>query len=657
MQRIKLTQHFSAFLILFILIAPFNIIAKPSDDEFMKAVIESPAISEYQLSDDGLYLAYTISKRNIESNTSNKHLFITTTDGKQTYQSDKPFKGKQLQWRPNTSQLSYVETGKNGAELVLVTPQGKPIKRVPFSQLGQYFWMPDGKQLFIVKRKGTRQYVRGRYEIKGEYSTQSTTYLANPDSGKTSQLFETSKDAKAFSISPDGRYIAYTLREPTDHNWYFGQIEIFDIKARKSWLAVAQKGAHSGLKWSNDGNRLLYVSHPDKTVSNTPHDILSYSIKDKQIQNLTKTFDNSAFVIEQDNDYTWFIGTANRSRNLYKLANTTNQIEQVKLPLVYVGGVRFNQNNKTQFIVSGVARDSDPHLYSVDTKTGKSVALTAKSATPGYQSMARSELLSWKARDGLAIDGILFKPDNFDKSVSYPLIVDIHGGPRAQDYPFMRSYDISPLELAINKGALVFKVNYRGSIGKGDDFIKAHHRQLGKDVMDVIDGVDYLVKKGFVDTNRIVMQGWSYGGFIADYLSTMKQHPFKSIYSGAGISDWTVHLVHEADNVTTRDFSFGATPWEDPEIYKKSSPITYINNAQTPMLIIHGNKDPVCNVTSAQLLYQGLKDKGVEVKYLEFDGMGHFPTTGQQRYALYWHTWQWLNQHLWDKSIELPASL
>ncbi|MCW8999751.1 MAG: prolyl oligopeptidase family serine peptidase, partial [Kangiellaceae bacterium] len=133
--------------------------------------------------------------------------------------------------------------------------------------------------------------------------------------------------------------------------------------------------------------------------------------------------------------------------------------------------------------------------------------------------------------------------------------------------------------------------------------------------------------------------------------------PYTAIYVGAGISDWTIHYVHEYENVTTRDFSFAATPWQDPKIYRKSSPITYINNARTPTLIIHGDKDPIVHVSSAQLLYHGLKDRNIEVEYLEFENMGHWASQPKQKYALHWYAWAWLSRNLFTEEVKVPEKL
>ncbi len=115
-----------------------------------------------------------------------------------------------------------------------------------------------------------------------------------------------------------------------------------------------------------------------------------------------------------------------------------------------------------------------------------------------------------------------------------------------------------------------------------------------------------------------------------------------------------MHYAWEPSNVTTRDFSFGATPWDDPSAYEVASPVAHIRSARTPTLIQHVDGDPYVTVLNAYELYQALKDVGVETRFVEYQGRGHGISGLRQRHGALWHNWQWFARHLWGEKVEIP---
>src|SRR6185312_8795446 len=179
----------------------------------------------------------------------------------------------------------------------------------------------------------------------------------------------------------------------------------------------------------------------------------------------------------------------------------------------------------------------------------------------------------------------------------YPLLVVIHGGPTGIDTPTLAPDRYYPIERFVEKGALVLKPNYRGSAGYGGKFRALNVRNLGVgDYADVISGVDALIAKGFVDKDRLGSMGWSEGGYISAFITTSSDR-FKAVSVGAGISDWMTYYANTDITPFTPQY-LHATPWSEPAIYDKTSPIHYIENAKTPTLIQHGGSDhrvPIAN--------------------------------------------------------------
>ena len=215
-------------------------------------------------------------------------------------------------------------------------------------------------------------------------------------------------------------------------------------------------------------------------------------------------------------------------------------------------------------------------------------------------------------------------PIELDANKKYPLLVVIHGGPAWASFPihsgcFNEKY---PIEQFIEKGFIVLEPNYRGSSGYGNEFLKANYRKLGiGDYDDVISGVDTLVEEGIADKDRVGVMGWSNGGYISAFCSTYSDR-FKAISVGGGITDWITNYVNTDMPQFTRMY-LGDTPWNDPEIYAKTSPITYIKSASTPTLIQHGEKDARVPTPNSYELYQGLKDMEVDTELVIFKGMAY----------------------------------
>jgi dipeptidyl aminopeptidase/acylaminoacyl peptidase len=264
--------------------------------------------------------------------------------------------------------------------------------------------------------------------------------------------------------------------------------------------------------------------------------------------------------------------------------------------------------------------------------------------------IAKREVVRWKSSDGTIIEGVLSKPGDFTANKKYPLLVLIHGGPTLADRPMINPDRTYPIERFVAKGALVLQPNYRGSSGYGEKFRSLNVRNLGAgDYADVISGVDFLIAQGFVDGERVGAMGWSQGGYISAFI-TCSSDRFKAVSVGAGISDWMTYYV----NTDITPFSpqyLHATPWDDPEIYRKTSPISYIAKAKTPTLIQHGGSDKRVPIANAFELRQALEDHGVPVKMVVYDGFGHPINKPKQQRAVMEENENWFGHYIWGDPL------
>nr|HPH21564.1 prolyl oligopeptidase family serine peptidase [Haliscomenobacter sp.] len=293
-------------------------------------------------------------------------------------------------------------------------------------------------------------------------------------------------------------------------------------------------------------------------------------------------------------------------------------------------------------------------IFKTPLLTFKPVQITNMSKQIATWKTAVSEVISWKSKDGAEIEGVLHKPQNFDPSKKYPLLVMIHGGPTGIDLPQPVPGSVYPVLQWLEKGALVLRVNYRGSAGYGEKFRSLNVRNLGVgDMWDVMSGVDFLITRGSVDPDRMGCMGWSQGGYISAFLTTNTDR-FKAISVGAGISNWMTYYVNTDIHPFTRQY-LQATPWDDPEIYRKTSPMSTIKNAKTPTLIQHGEFDRRVPIPNAYELLQGLQDNQVPAKLVVYKGFGHGINKPKERLAALWHNWQWFNKYIWGEEVEMAV--
>ena len=235
-------------------------------------------------------------------------------------------------------------------------------------------------------------------------------------------------------------------------------------------------------------------------------------------------------------------------------------------------------------------------------------------------------------------------PPAFAQEKKYPLVLVIHGGPRASS---TLSFSFLPQFLAAHD-YVVFEPNYRGSDNLGNAYQRAIFNDAGDGPgRDVMAGLEALEKRGFVDASKIAVSGWSYGGYMTSWMIG-HYHIWKAAVSGAAVND----MVQQADlsdlNAEWLRHKFGGSPWvgDYMKAYREQSPITYAAQIKTPTLILSDIGDARVPITQSYLMYHALKDNGVPVKFIAYPVPGHFPTDPVRSMDVYRRWAEWLDQCL-----------
>jgi dipeptidyl aminopeptidase/acylaminoacyl peptidase len=270
-------------------------------------------------------------------------------------------------------------------------------------------------------------------------------------------------------------------------------------------------------------------------------------------------------------------------------------------------------------------------------------------------SLGKCETITWKSKDGTEINGVLTKPKDYDPKKKYPLVFVVHGGPswysEARLFTGTGKY-YYPIHKFANKEMLIVEPNYRGSIGAGQAYLELNKDNLGVgDMWDIESCIDYLDSLGMIDTKKVGCMGWSQGGYISAFVG-IHSKKFKAVSVGAGIADWyTYHISNDIPQFTTHYLS--GSPFKDRALYEKTAPISKIKEAQTPMLIQHGDLDHRVPLANAKELYRGLQEMGIHVELFIYPGMAHPITKPRENRAVMYQNVNWFCHYLLGEKLDL----
>src|SRR5882762_9051676 len=376
-----------------------------------------------------------------------------------------------------------------------------------------------------------------------------------------------------FSWSPDGTRIAFSAQKDPDLiSSETADLYVVTVSDGALKKIVSTPGPDTNPRWSPDGKKIAFeTAAGGKYYFYTNVKIAVVAAEGGTPEILTEAFDEDPGLIGWGPDGIYFAAEQKTFAHLFRLNPATKAVEKLSAP-DRMASVSFSlSQDYRQAAYRAALENQYAEIYSSNVVPWQGKKLTAMGDQLKGFTLAHREVTSWKSADGTTIEGVVYKPAGFDPRKKYPLLVVIHGGPTGADQPIVNADRYYPLERFVAKGALVLKPNYRGSAGYGEKFRALNVRNLGVgDYADVISGVDALIAKGWVDKDRLGSMGWSQGGYISAFI-TASSNRFKAVSVGAGISDWMTYYANTDITPFTPQY-LHATPWDDPEIYRKTSP-------------------------------------------------------------------------------------
>jgi len=635
------------------------------DDLISLRRVSAPVISP-----DGTQVAYVVRETNWEENSYETEIWLADVrDGTNRQLTNAAKSSGAPAWAPDGRRLAFLSDRSGKHQIHTITPAGGESIQITTSgePISAFKWSPDGLRIAFTAVDPVLDPMKERVNRYGDFDVidddHRMTNLQVVDIGtrQVRRLTNGQFVVGSFEWSPDGTRIAFDHRINSDpDNNGTADISIVGAADGRISRVVTRDGSDSEPKWSPDGSHVAFVTsmaNPPFTYRNRV--IALVPAAGGTIKSLTTTFDENPSIVEWKPSGIFFMASQRTWSYLYRLDPATERISRLAPSDRWIGSA-FSLSDAAQtaaLIASDPSTFPEVAVLKLDTLQQRMLTELGTQTVKWAQPVR--DVVSWRSQDGTQIEGVLHKPANFEVGKAYPLLVIIHGGPTGTSRPIPftslpAGLSAYPLDVWLARGALVLEPNYRGSAGYGERFRSLNVRNLGiGDAWDVLSGIDHLIRQGWVDGGRVGVMGWSQGGYISAFLSTRHGARFKAISVGAGISNWATYYSNTDIHRFTRQYLL-ATPWDDPDVYAKTSPMTYIKGARTATLIQHGATDRRVPLSNAYELYQGLRDQGTATQlivYKGFEGVGHGPSKPKSSRALMQHNLAWFDKYLFEAPV------
>lgn len=576
-------------------------------------------------------------------------IIISDLNGKNQVQLTENEYDYDPKWSKNGQWISFISYRNNLQQIYIIPKLGGAPKIVSDAQnyLSNYKWINDNTLAYIDDEPrdsilvAQEQINGGGYRVGTEFYT-NALWTYDIDSSTKKKITNGNYRIIDFDISEDGEKLAvlaaknYDAYESITNNW----VEVFDMATGNSIYKFDNANSLNNLKFSSSGKQLAFVGSTEGYASNDG--LFVADIKSGKTQNMTYEFDPTVEKLQWiDEKNISFSTPKNGYTGIYNL-NLKGKITSIIKPYWVIYDFQFN-NDIIFFTASRSSKTKQLYKLEIEKKPEDANKLSNLNAALNQKIKTRSSLIDYSSKDGTKVQGIVTYPAAFEKSKLYPLMVIPHGGPDAvimNDFNWMGQF-------FADNGYVVFQPNFRGSIGYGRDFYSGNRNAFGfKDFEDIMAGVDELVNLGIADENKLVIGGWSYGGYMANWAITQTNR-FKASISIAGVSNLvSLYGQHEFSNREIGIWEYKALPINNVENYRKASPVFFVKNIETPLLILHGANDTRSPTLQAWEMYRAMKDANNNVEMIIYPRAGHSISNPVQFKSVLNNWLEWANKNI-----------
>lgn len=591
-------------------------------------VVRLEQVSSVAMHPGGVYVAYTLVKPRTADEPVGRDYselwVLNTQSGEQQLIVGAPRSAFAPSWIPGTERVAFqmadaewhprvqvFAATRTGAELEMLTTAPEGVIEYVFSDRADRF-------AYTMRRPLTEQEQR-RHEqgfdmqVAGEGQRHVRLWVQQGE--QASAVTPEDMSVWDMAFAPGGTRLAARLTWDTgiDYEMLFSEIYEVDALSGDMELLAISQGKVGAMAWSPDGAKFAFLA---AKAINDPLPQRIYVVERGEVEPRDITPETFAGTPEwlawRDNATLLFAGTEGTRTGLRVISAGGGDAE-----LLVGGGAEVFRSVSIdanwQRLAAPVQRSDHPaEVYVTSLLAGDWERLTHHNDFLADRRLGRQQTIEWESVDGMRIEGVLTWPVNYQAGQSYPLAILPHGGPEGVSLDGWTTRPLYPAQVLAAEGYMVLEPNYRGSGGLGSAMTMANHRDLGgKEFEDVIAGIDHLAFRGLVNPRQVGISGTSYGGYFSAWAATRHSDRFAAGITFAGLSNWisfmgTTDIPHEM-SITHWDLWW----FDNPGLVWDRSPVAWMNQANTPLLVVHGLADDRVHPEQSIQLYQFLKLRGI----------------------------------------------
>jgi len=652
-------------LIVFISFLGFQGLSAQNDEGLTpRKVLELEQVRDVVISPDKNYVAYTVAvPRSLSDSPGSYYRELHLYDLKKD-ETKKLITGKEtvysIRWTPDSKEITFrskmndvkhtrvfsIATDNSGAKVLFEFPRS--VRDYAFANNNTVIFTSTdsiGKEASEFQERGFD------IEIYEEEWRPISMYSVNLNTGKYRQLTH-GQTVYDFVVSPDGKTAAAAIapKNLTDYMYMFKDIYTVDLETGQTEMMVDVAGKLGKLAWSPDGKKLAFQA------ASSQSDAVDGSLFVMDIPN-RKSFDElQNYVVDKElsvidvgwKDERTVLYAAEEGVDIVLSEQKVGSNDRGKV--IDPGMVVFSGFDVVDNLVAlpGNTSGHPSELFVFDLKDKSLERKTHHNDWLAETDLARQEKFEYEARDGKKIEGVLLYPLNFEEGKKYPLITYIHGGPEAAVQNGWTTRYSTWGQVAAARDFFVFMPNYRSSSGRGIEFSMSGFGDLaGTEYNDVLDGIDVLIDKGYVDSSKVGIGGGSYGGYFSAWSATRHTERFAASVVFVGVTDqvskrFTTDIPYEDYYV-----HWGFWTHEDWNSVYDVSPVKFAHQSETPTLILHGTADPRVHPSQGLELYRALKlHSKAPVRLIWYENEGHGNRINLNQYDYMVRTLDWFDYYL-----------
>ncbi|MDZ7789818.1 MAG: S9 family peptidase [Xanthomonadales bacterium] len=558
-------------------------------------------------------------------------------------------------WTPNGSAITFIDKrdADEPAALYRIPVDGGEAQRVVSVGAGvaDYSFSPDGSSVALVAAEPEPEAVEDRREkgfdavVFEEQRRPRQLWIHDIESDEAPRRIDVEGSVQTVDWSPAGDRLALrvTPRQLVDDTLMFQRVRIIAPDGEELGR-IENPGKLADLAWSDDGARLALIA--TETIKDTRAGRLMVAGADGgEWTHLMPGLEGHVIDIDWAGDEIIFVSHEGVESRVGRITADGGEPETLLEREGLVAGAVEARGGRT--VVTASTPRHPAEIYSLS--DGDAERVTDSNPWLADVDLARQQVIEYQARDGLMIQGLLVRPLDYESGQRYPLILAVHGGPESHySNGWLTSYNL-PAQHAAAEGYFTFYPNYRGSTGRGVEFaLSSQGRPAKEEFDDLVDGVDHLIERGWVDGDRVGITGGSYGGYATAWGATYYSERFAAAVMNVGLSDKIAMLGTSDIPQELYEVHYRTWPWEDWDLYREASPIYYADRAQTPILILHGADDPRVDPTQSRILYRylTLQDDPPPVRLVLYPGEGHGNRRAASRWDYSLRLMRWMNHYL-----------